>query len=101
MRSLPRDAEAFCRKLEEEGLLVDDPVDAPRVVLHDPNDDDYLVVLAQTTETAILVTRARHFEEVDVEGLRIIRPGAQSLRLDEFRWLPILTESRPSGRVDP
>jgi predicted nucleic acid-binding protein len=73
------DADAFARKLEEEGLLVDDPVDPPRAVPDDPN-DDYLVALAQSIGSGILVTRDRHFEKVDVEGLRIIHPG-QALTL--------------------
>jgi predicted nucleic acid-binding protein len=73
------DAEAFARKLEEEGLLVDDSVDPPRVVPDDPN-DDYLIALVQSTGPGILVTRDRHFEKVDVKGLRIIDPG-QALTL--------------------
>ena len=42
--------------------------------------DDYLVALAQSGGAGILVTRDRHFEKVDVEGLRIINPG-QALAL--------------------
>lgn len=67
------EAEAFSRKLSEEGLLVDDPNDPPRVVPDDPN-DDYLIALALTTGSGFLVTRDRHFEKVDVSGLRIIGP---------------------------
>jgi len=42
------DAEAFARKLEEEGLLVDDPVDPPRAVPDDPT-DDYLASLSPSS----------------------------------------------------
>lgn len=66
------DAEAFARKLAEEGLMRQDPENPPRVVPDDPK-DDYLVALA--TESGILVTRDRHFEKVDVEGLRIVGPA--------------------------
>jgi predicted nucleic acid-binding protein len=68
------DAKAFSRKLEEEGMLVDIPVDPPRAVPDDPN-DDYLVALALTTDPGILVTRDRHFEKVDEERIRIVNPG--------------------------
>ena len=54
------DADAFARKLTEEGLM-----------LHDPK-DDYLVALAIGSGT--LVTRDRHFDKVTVEGVRIITP---------------------------
>lgn len=67
------DADAFVRQLSEEGLLVDDPIDPPRVVPNDPN-DDYLVALALSSECDALVTRDRHFERVDVSGLTIIGP---------------------------
>lgn len=66
------DANAFARKLVEEGLAAADPVDPPRAVPDDPN-DDYLVAVA-LSEAGILVTRDRHFEKVDVEGVRIINP---------------------------
>lgn len=75
---VPADAEAFARKVEEEGLLVDDPIDPPRAVPDDAN-DDYLVALS-LSEAGVLVTRDRHFEKVDVEGLQILNPG-EALRL--------------------
>lgn len=68
------DAEAFARKLQEEGLMVHDPQDPARVVPGDAN-DDYLVALAQEGGSGILVTRDRHFEKVDIENLRILKPG--------------------------
>jgi predicted nucleic acid-binding protein len=71
------DAEGFARRLAEEGLMKQDPKNPPRVVPDDPN-DDYLVALAKTP--GILVTRDRHFEKVEVEGLRIVGP-AQALRM--------------------
>ena len=73
------EAEAFSRQLSEEGLLVDDPADPPRVVPDDPN-DDYLIALALATGSGFLVTRDRHFEKVNVSGLRIIGPR-DALRL--------------------
>lgn len=66
------DAEAFARKLAEEGLMNPDPENPPRVVPDDPK-DDYLVALAM--DPGILVTRDRHFKAVDVEGLRIMHPS--------------------------
>lgn len=67
------DAEVFSRKLLEESLFVEDPVEPPRVVPDDPN-DDYLVALALETGSGFLVTRDRHFEKVSVPGLRIVGP---------------------------
>ncbi len=74
------DAEAFARKLMEEGLLTDDPEDPPRVVPEDPN-DDYLVALGMSTGD--LVTRDRHFEKVTAAGLRILHPREALALLDE------------------
>ena len=68
------DAEGFSRKLEEEGLLVEDPVDPPRAVPDDEY-DDYLVALALVSDSRILVTRDRHFDKVNEPGLRILNPG--------------------------
>lgn len=73
------DAEAFARKLEEESLIVDDPQDPPRMVPDDPN-DDYLVALVQGSGSGILVTRDRHFDKVDADGIRILNPG-EALKL--------------------
>lgn len=69
------DANAFARKLEEEGLMLDDPRNPPRVVPDDPN-DDHVVALARESRSGILVSRDRHFEKVNVEGLSIEKPGA-------------------------
>ncbi len=68
------DGEAFARKLEEEGLMADDPQDPPRVVPDDPN-DDYLIALVQESGSGFLVTRDRHFEKVEVEDVKILKPG--------------------------
>lgn len=73
------DAEAFARKLEEEGLMVGDPRDPPREVPDDPN-DDYLVALVQESDSGILVTRDRHFNKVKVDGVQISNPG-EALKL--------------------
>ncbi|MGH2825417.1 MAG: PIN domain-containing protein [Actinomycetota bacterium] len=67
------DADAFARRLNEEGLMMDDPEDPPRAVPDDPG-DDYLVALARASNSGFLVTRDRHFEKVDVDDLRIITP---------------------------
>lgn len=72
------DAEAFARKLEEEGLMVGDPRDPPREVPDDLN-DDYLVALVQESGSGILVTRDRHFN-VKVDGVQISNPG-EALKL--------------------
>lgn len=71
------DAEAFARKLAEEGVMKQDPESPPRVV-PDDSKDDYLVALA--LESGILVTRDRHFEKVAVGGLQIMGP-AGALRM--------------------
>lgn len=76
------EAEAFSRQLSEEGLLVDDPADPPRVVPDDPN-DDYLIALALETGSGFLVTRDRHFEKVNVPSLRIIGPRDAVRLLDK------------------
>lgn len=73
------DAEAFCRQLSEEGLVVDDPQDPSRVVPDDPK-DDYLVALVLFSGSGVLVTRDRHFEKVEVAGVSIIGPR-DALRL--------------------
>jgi predicted nucleic acid-binding protein len=52
-------------------MLFDDPVDPPRVVPNDPN-DDYLVALGMAASADALVTRDRHFNKVRVRGLRIV-----------------------------
>jgi predicted nucleic acid-binding protein len=68
------EAEALASTLAEEGILFEDPIDPPRVVPDDPN-DDYLVALARAARAEILVTRDRHFRKVEVEGLPILSPG--------------------------
>jgi predicted nucleic acid-binding protein len=73
------DALAFAKSLTDYGLTVEDPESPPRVVPDDPN-DDYLVELAKAY--GILVTRDRHFEKVEVEGLRIVGPREALTLLD-------------------
>ncbi len=70
------EAESFSNRLSEEGILVEDPVDPPRVVPDDPN-DDYLVALAIAAKADALVTRDRHFDKVAVPGLPVI--GAREM----------------------
>lgn len=72
-RILASDAEAFARRLEDEGVMRDDPQDPPRAVPDDPG-DDYLVALALASEARTLVTRDRHFEKVSLAELRIVGP---------------------------
>ncbi|MBA2524412.1 MAG: putative toxin-antitoxin system toxin component, PIN family [Pyrinomonadaceae bacterium] len=74
------EAEGFAQRLFEEGVSFDDPLDPPRVVPHDPN-DDYLVALALTAEAEFLVTRDRHFEQVRIRGLPIVSPRQMIRRL--------------------
>jgi predicted nucleic acid-binding protein len=65
------EAEAFATRLSEEGIPFPDPIDPPRVVPDDPN-DDYLVAVALGANAEALVTRDRHFEKVHVRGLSIL-----------------------------
>ncbi len=67
------DAEGFAKQLAEEALLADDPRDPPRVVPDDPK-DDYLVALTLASSADLLVTRDKHFEEVQVRGFAIVGP---------------------------
>lgn len=68
------EVEASVERLQQEGVMFEDPVDPPRVVPDDPN-DDYLVALAIESGADYLVTRDKHFEGVRIEGVRIITPG--------------------------
>src|SRR5205807_1278008 len=68
------EVEAFCRRLQEEGIFKSDPENPPRVVPGDAY-DDYLVALALETAADALVTRDRHFDGLSVQGLRILFPG--------------------------
>lgn len=74
------ESEGFASRLSEEGILLDDPVEPPRVVPDDPM-DDYLVALAVAAEADALVTRDRHFDKVKVRGLPILGPGQILRRL--------------------
>lgn len=76
------EAEAFVGRLADDGVLLEDPIDPPRVVPDDPN-DDYLVALAKSSAADALVTRDRHFAEVREAGLRILPPRAFIRRLRE------------------
>lgn len=69
----PEEAEALATRLSEEAVVLDDPMDPPRVVPDDAT-DDYLVALALGAEAGFLVTRDRHFEKVRVKELRIVPP---------------------------
>ena len=70
----PAEIEEFVEQLGREGVMFGDPVDPPRVVPGDPN-DDYLVALAIEAEADWLVTRDKHFDGLRVRGVRIITPG--------------------------
>ena len=61
------------QRLREESLLFDDPVDPPRAVQNDPN-DDYLVALALAASADCFVTRDHHFDNVQIEGMTIVPP---------------------------
>ncbi len=74
------EAEEFARRLSEEGVLLDDPVEPPRLVPDDPM-DDYLVALAVAAKAEALVTRDRHFDKVKVRGLPILGAGQMLRRL--------------------
>jgi predicted nucleic acid-binding protein len=68
------DIAEFVERLRKDGVGFDDPVDPPRVVPSDPN-DDYLIALALESGADALITRDQHFDDVSVSGLRIIAPG--------------------------
>jgi predicted nucleic acid-binding protein len=68
------EVEAFVGRLREEGVSFDDPVDPPRVVPDDPN-DDYLIALALSSGAEFFVTRDRHFDNLRVQGVKIRTPG--------------------------
>ena len=68
------EVDAFVGRLREDGLAFDDPIDPPRAVPDDPN-DDYLIALALTSSTEFFVTRDRHFDKVRVQGVKIRTPG--------------------------
>lgn len=74
------EADGFASRLSEEGILLEDPLDPPRVVPDDPN-DDYLVALARAGNADALVTRDRHFERVQAEGLPIVGPATMVRRI--------------------
>jgi predicted nucleic acid-binding protein len=67
------EVDGFANRLSEEGILLEDPSDPPRVVPDDPN-DDYLVALALMAQAAALVSRDRDFEKVRIRGLPILTP---------------------------
>ncbi|HZJ50796.1 MAG TPA: PIN domain-containing protein [Actinomycetota bacterium] len=73
VRHLQGRGKGLTQRLSEEGVLLDDPKDPPRVVPDDPN-DDYLVALALAAEADFFVTRDRHFEKVRVREVRIMSP---------------------------
>lgn len=71
----PDEVDEFCRRIEEESVWLSDPIDPPRLVRRDA-DDDYLIQLAKDGRADALVTRDRHFEGVVVPGLEILPPRA-------------------------
>jgi predicted nucleic acid-binding protein len=68
------EVDALVDRLREDGIAFDDPVDPPRVVPGDPN-DDYLIALALSSGVEFFVTRDRHFDKVRIEGVKIRTPG--------------------------
>ena len=72
----------LCRRIQEESIWFPDPVDPPRAVAKDAN-DDYLVAHAVDGRVDALVTRDRHFDDLRVSGLRIVFPGVLLTELGE------------------
>lgn len=75
------DVEALSLRLSEEGSMLDDPSDPPRVVRNDPG-DDYLVALALAADADCLVTRDQHFRDVEVEDVPILTPRSFMEKLE-------------------
>ena len=79
--SITRDeVDEFCRRLEQESILLPNPIDAPRVVTSDAA-DDYLIQLAIDGDADALITRDHHFDGIRVPGLEILPPRAIVPRL--------------------
>jgi putative PIN family toxin of toxin-antitoxin system len=70
----PDEVGRVCRQIEDESIWLTDSKDPPRRVPSDP-DDDYLVALAIDGGADVLVTRDRHFDGVEIPGIRILYPG--------------------------
>lgn len=66
-------ADEFAAELGADALSVEDPDDETRYVPADP-DDDYLPALALSAGADALVTRDRHFDGLEIAGLRILTP---------------------------
>lgn len=77
------EVDQLTQRLLDESLYFEDPVDPPRVVADDPN-DDYLVAVAIEASADHFVTRDRHFDKVQVEGLTIV-PPRHALKIIEGR----------------
>ena len=77
------EVDQLARRLLDESLYFEDPIDPPRVVADDPN-DDYLVAVAIEASADHFVTRDRHFDKVQVEGLTIV-PPRHALKIIEGR----------------
>ncbi|MEO7819335.1 MAG: PIN domain-containing protein [Actinomycetota bacterium] len=75
-----QEAKSFGHRLSEEGMLVNDPKNPPRIVPDDPN-DDYLIALGLGTEASFLVTRDHHFAKVRIPSLPIVSPRQMLDRL--------------------
>jgi predicted nucleic acid-binding protein len=69
------EADGFASRLFDEDILLDDPIDPPRVVPDDPK-DDYLIALAEAAAADALVTRDRH-DKVTLRGLPLL--GAREM----------------------
>ncbi len=67
------EVDELTQRLRAESLQFDDPRDQPRVVADDPN-DDYLVALALEARADFFVTRDRHFDKLQIEGVTIVPP---------------------------
>ena len=80
-----RDVDSWIARLASEATMSPDPVDPPRVVPDDP-EDDYLIALAVAVGANVLVTRDRHLSKVRTSGgLEIISPYDFLERLRQIR----------------
>lgn len=75
------DIESWIQRLKGEATVRPDPIDPPRRV-PDDSDDDYLVALAEAAGASALVSRDQHLTRANPpRGVEILTPGDFQRRL--------------------